>query len=128
MARGLDHIVHAVRDLNAAADAYRRLGFTVGARNRHPWGTHNHLVQFQGFFIEILTVAEPEKLGDDGFSKMFGNFNRRFLEHREGFSLLILESRDAKADQRAFEAAGIAASEAMRFERDSRQGSTRSRT
>jgi hypothetical protein len=121
MARGLDHIVHAVRDLDAAADAYRRLGFTVGARNRHPWGTHNHLVQFQGFFIETLTVAEPEKLGDDGFSKMFGNFNRRFLEHREGFSLLILESRDAKADQGAFEAAGIAASEAMRFEREGRR-------
>jgi len=36
MARGLDHIVHAVRDLDAAADLYRRLGFTVGARNRHP--------------------------------------------------------------------------------------------
>ncbi len=96
MARGLDHIVHAVRDLNAAAETYRRLGFTVGARNRHPWGTHNHLVQFPGFFIEILTVAEPEKLGDDGFSKMFGDFNRRFLEHREGFSMLILESRDAE--------------------------------
>lgn len=118
MARGLDHIVHAVRNLDAAADLYRRFGFTVGARNRHPWGTHNHLVQFQGFFIEILTVAEPEKLGDDGFSKMFGNFNRRFLEHREGFAMLILESSDAKADQRAFEAARIAASEAMRFERE----------
>ncbi len=30
MARGLDHIVHAVRDLDAAADFYRRLGFIVG--------------------------------------------------------------------------------------------------
>jgi catechol 2,3-dioxygenase-like lactoylglutathione lyase family enzyme len=36
MARGLDHIIHAVRDLDAAAELYRRLGFTVGARNRHP--------------------------------------------------------------------------------------------
>ena len=36
MARGLDHIVHAVRDLDAAAELYRRLGFQVGARNRHP--------------------------------------------------------------------------------------------
>ena len=43
MARGLDHIVHAVRDLDAAAELYRRLGFTVGARNRHPWGTHKHI-------------------------------------------------------------------------------------
>lgn len=118
MPRGLDHIVHAIRDLDAAADAYRRLGFTVGARNRHPWGTHNHVVQFPGFFIEVLTVAEPEKLGDDGFSKMFGDFNRRFLQKHEGFSMLLLESHDAAADQYAFEVARIAASPVMRFERE----------
>jgi catechol 2,3-dioxygenase-like lactoylglutathione lyase family enzyme len=57
MARGLDHIVHAVRDLDAAAALYRRLGFTVGARNQHPWGTHNYIVQLPGTFIELLTVA-----------------------------------------------------------------------
>ena len=63
MPRGLDHVVHAVGDLEGAAGLYRRLGFTVGARNRHSWGTHNHVVQLPGFFIELLTVAEPEKLG-----------------------------------------------------------------
>ncbi len=62
MSRGLDHIVHAVHDLAAAADFYRRLGFAVGSRNRHPWGTHNHIVQLDGFFVEILTVAEPDLL------------------------------------------------------------------
>jgi hypothetical protein len=121
MARGLDHIVHAVRDLEAAADAYRSLGFTVGVRNRHPWGTHNHIVQFPGFFIEILTMAEPDKLGDDGFSTMFGGYHRDFLERREGFSMLILESRDAAADQHDFAAAKIAASPAMRFEREGKR-------
>ncbi|HEX2538233.1 MAG TPA: VOC family protein, partial [Pseudolabrys sp.] len=35
MARGIDHIVHAVRDLDRAAELYRKLGFTVGARNKH---------------------------------------------------------------------------------------------
>jgi hypothetical protein len=121
MARGLDHIVHAVRDLDAAAGLYRRLGFTVGARNRHPWGTHNQIVQLPGFFIELLTVAEPEKLGDDGISVMFGDFNRRFFEAHEGLSLLILESRDAVADARAFETAHIAASAPMRFSREGRR-------
>src|SRR5438132_324481 len=62
MPHGLDHIVHAVRDLDAAAELYRRLGFTVGAPNKHPWGTHNRIVQLPGFFIELLTVAEPERL------------------------------------------------------------------
>jgi catechol 2,3-dioxygenase-like lactoylglutathione lyase family enzyme len=121
MARGLDHIVHAVRDLDAAAEFYRRLGFTVGARNRHPWGTHNHLVQLPGFFIEILTFAEPDKLGADGFSVNFGVRNRDFLKSHQGFSFLMLESVDAKADAQAFKTAGIAASPALSFTREGKR-------
>src|ERR1017187_1997640 len=98
MARGLDHIAHAVHDLDAAADLYRRVGFIVGARNRHAWGTHNRIIQLPGFFIELLTVAEPEKLGSDGFSIFFGGFARSFLTRREGLALLFLESHDATAD------------------------------
>src|SRR4051812_35083933 len=118
MPGGFDHIVHAVRDLTAAAELYRRLGFTVGARNQHPWGTHNHVVQLPGFFIEILTLAEPEKLGDDGFSRLFGAFNRDFLAAGDGLSMLLLNSTDAAADAHAFRAKGIAKSDVMRFERD----------
>jgi len=126
MAGGLDHVVHAVRDLAAAAELYGRLGFTVGARNRHAWGTHNHLVQLPGFFVELLTVAEPEKLGSDGFSALFGTFNRIFLKDREGLSMLILESDDATADAARFRSAGIGVSDAMRFEREGKRpdGST----
>lgn len=120
-ARGLDHIVHAVRDLDVAAETYRRLGFTVGARNRHPWGTHNHIVQFPGFFIELLTFAEPDKLGDDGFSKLFAAFNRDFIARGEGLSMLVLEARDAQADEADFRAAGIAASKRLHFEREGRR-------
>ena len=121
MAGGLDHVVHAVRDLAAAAELYRRLGFTVGARNRHAWGTHNHLVQLPGFFVELLTVAEPEKLGSDGFSALFGTFNRIFLKDQEGLSLLILESDDAATDAVRFRSAGIGVSDAMRFEREGKR-------
>jgi catechol 2,3-dioxygenase-like lactoylglutathione lyase family enzyme len=126
MAGGLDHVVHAVRDLDAAAELYRRLGFTVGARNRHAWGTHNHLVQIPGFFVELLAVAEPEKLGSDGFSALFGTFNRMFLKDQEGFSMLILESEDATADAARFRSAGIGVSNVMRFEREGKRpdGST----
>jgi catechol 2,3-dioxygenase-like lactoylglutathione lyase family enzyme len=121
MPRGLDHIVHAVRDLDAGAELYRKLGFTVGARNRHPWGTHNYVVQFPGFFIELLTVAEPEKLGADGFSTLFGRFNQSFLARGQGLSMLLLESSDAAADAAAFRSAGIAAADAMTFEREGRR-------
>jgi catechol 2,3-dioxygenase-like lactoylglutathione lyase family enzyme len=118
MSRGLDHIVHAVSDLEAAAAFYRRLGFRVGARNVHSWGTHNHIVQLPGFFIEVLTVAEPEKLRGEGFAALFGRFNQGFLERQEGLSFLMLESQDAAADARDFAAAGIAASGALTFERE----------
>jgi Glyoxalase-like domain len=118
MPRGLDHVVHAVRDLEAAAALYRALGFTVGARNRHAWGTHNHIVQLPGFFVELLAVADPEKLGEDGFSALFGTFNRIFLKSHEGLSFLMLESQDADADARDFGATGIAVSKALAFERE----------
>jgi hypothetical protein len=121
MARGLDHIVHAVRDLEGAADRYRQLGFAVGARNRHPWGTHNHIVQLPGFFIELLTVSEPEKLGADVFSTLFGAYNRDFLTRAEGYSLLILESKNAREDEGDYRAAGILAAPALRFEREGKR-------
>ena len=117
MPRGLDHIVHAVRDLDAAADFYRRMGFMVGARNRHAWGTHNHIVQFPGFFMELLTVAEPEKLTGEGFAALFGVFNRQFLARHEGLSFMMLESEDVLADAAQFHTAGFARSDALTFER-----------
>src|SRR5689334_3227966 len=98
MGRGLDHVVHAVRDLDAAATLYRQLGFLVGVRNRHPWGTHDRIVQLPGFFVELLTVAEPEKIGSDGFATRFARLNESFLQRGEGLSLLVLESRDTDAD------------------------------
>jgi glyoxalase-like protein len=115
--RGLDHIVHAVRDLDVAADFYRRAGFTVGARNRHAWGTHNHVVQLPGFFIEILTLAEPDKLGEDGLSRQFGAFNRDAIARGDGFSMLLLESTDIDADAADFARSGIGCSPVLPFSR-----------
>jgi len=117
MSRGLDHIVHAVRDLDAAADCYRGMGFMVGARNRHAWGTHNQLVQFPGFFVELLTVAEPDKLTGEGFPALFGDFNRQFLASHEGLSFLMLESENVRADAAQLRSAGFARSDALMFER-----------
>jgi hypothetical protein len=119
MPHGLDHIVHAVRDLDAAAEIYRRAGFMVGARNRHAWGTHNRIVQLKDCFIEILEVAEPGKIVPHrarAFS--FGAFNRDFLASREGFSMLILNSSNAALDARSFEISGIGNSRVFDFSRE----------
>jgi hypothetical protein len=122
MPHGLDHIVHAVRDLDAAAEIYRRAGFMVGARNRHAWGTHNRIVQLKDCFIEILEVAEPEKIVPHGArSFSFGAFNRDFLASREGFSMLILNSTNAVDDARSFEAAGIGGFDVFDFAREGKK-------
>ena len=119
MPHGLDHIVHAVRDLDAAAAFYAGAGFTVGGRNRHPWGTHNRIVQLRNCYIEIVQVAEPEKIAPHGArSFSFGAFNRDFVARSEGFSMLLLNSRGAGADARAFEAARIGGFDVFDFARD----------
>lgn len=117
--RGLDHVVHAVRDLDAAAEFYARAGFQVGGRNRHPWGTHNRIIQMPGFFIELLEVAEPEKIvpfAPGQFS--FGAFQRDFLKTREGISMVLLASTDARADAKLFDDAGIGGFAVFDFERE----------
>ena len=122
MPHGLDHIVHAVRNLDAAAEFYVRAGFTVGSRNRHPWGTHNRIVQLKNCYIEILEVAEPEKIVPHGArSFSFGAFNRDFLARREGFSMLLLNSRDAVQDARSFEASGIGGFDVFDFAREGKR-------
>lgn len=127
MPHGLDHIVHAVRDLDAAADFYVHAGFTVGGRNRHPWGTHNRIVQLKNCYVEILEVAEPEKIVPHGRrSFSFGAFTRDFLARGQGFSMLLLNSKDAHADARAFEAGGIGPFDVFDFAREGKRadGST----
>ncbi len=122
MAGGLDHIVHAVHDLDAAAARYASLGFTVGARNRHPWGTHNVIVQFPGFFVELLTVGEPEKIVPPAPRKLsFGAFTRDFLARDEGFSMLVLESRDARADAATYEGTAFGGFDVFDFEREGKR-------
>jgi hypothetical protein len=120
MSRGLDHIVHAVHDLDAAAALYRGLGFTVGARNRHPprWGTQNHIIQFPGCFVELLAMADTSAIAPHEprfFS--FGAFNLDFLARGDGLSMLALEGHDAEADAAEFRAAGIGDFEVFHFER-----------
>ncbi len=122
MPDGIDHIVHAVRDLDAAGALYRRLGFTVGARNRHDWGTHNLIVQFPTAFVELLEIGEPEKVpphGERFFS--FGAFNRDYIAAREGLSMLVGKSFDARKDAASFEAAGISGFDVFDFAREGKR-------
>ena len=120
--RGLDHLVIGVADLDAAGDFYTRLGFRVGARNRHPWGTENRIVQFPGAFLELITVGDGTAIPPHGqrlFS--FGAFVRDALARGEGMSMLVLESQDSRADAERFRQAGIGDFEPFFFERQAKR-------
>ena len=103
--RSIDHVVIAVRDLDEARAAYARLGFTLTPVARHPFGTSNSLAQLHGAFLELLAVTDPDRIVETTAEEFsFGDFNRRFLAHREGISMLALASTDADADRADFDA------------------------
>ncbi|MET1415720.1 VOC family protein [Roseibium sp. HPY-6] len=118
MLRGLDHLVVAVNDLDAAGRAYEAMGFTITPENRHPFGTANRLIQFNGFFIELLSVADPSLITETiGRTFSFGAFNRDFLKTGEGASMLVLDSQGAGGDRDDFEKSGLDLFEPFSFER-----------
>ena len=116
--RPIDHLVLAIHDLDAAGTFYENLGFKVGARNRHPWGTENRIVQFPGAFLELITVGEGADIAPYAAGVFsFGTHVRDYLKAREGFAMLVLESKDARVDKAAFDKAGIGGFETFFFER-----------
>ncbi len=118
MKRGIDHLVLSVSDIERAAEFYRRLGFTTTPRAQHPWGTDNSLVQLTGSFLELLAVTRPELVPpakEREFS--FGAYNQEFLSRREGMSMLVFESTDARADREEFTSRGLHPFDNFHFER-----------
>ena len=116
--RDIDHLVLAVRDLDAARATYERLGFTLTPVARHPWGTENALAQLQGSFLELLALADPAAVPEPTATAFsFGAFNRDYLEAREGLSMLALKSADAAADRADFAAHELPVFDPFGFER-----------
>lgn len=121
MTRGIDHLVVNVRYLDAAVARYQELGFTTTPRAVHPFGTANNLVQLQGNFIELVTVVDEAKIAprtSEQFS--FGAFCRDYQARREGMSMLVFHSNDARADQAEFAAKGLATYAPFDFQRKAR--------
>jgi catechol 2,3-dioxygenase-like lactoylglutathione lyase family enzyme len=116
--RPIDHLVLAVRDLDAARETYGRLGFTLTPVARHPFGTANSLAQLDGSYLELLAVVDPAAVPEPTETRFsFGAFNRDYLKEREGLSMVALQSSDAAADRTDFEKHDLPVYEPFRFER-----------
>lgn len=119
--RPLDHLVIPVTDLGTARARLTRLGFTVAADARHPFGTENACV-----FLADKTYLEPLAVGslaDIATAVQAGNQfvarDRafRFRNGDEGFSAIVLGTPDADADHAAFRASGLSAGDQLSFSR-----------
>ncbi|MEZ4868328.1 MAG: VOC family protein [Caldilineaceae bacterium] len=100
---GFDHIIIAVRDLDAAIADYRALGFTTyyGGKHTHK-ATHNGLIALaDGSYLELLAPVDPTQI--DGTIGL--------LAQGEGFAGYALLSTDLAQDRARLQAAGIAVSE-----------------
>lgn len=116
----IDHLVLAGHDLEVMRARYAALGFTLTPHGRHPFGTANSLVQFdRRSFLELLTVAAPDKVPPHQPNRFsFAAFNRDYLAHGEGFSMLVLNATDARADVADFRQKGLATYEPFDFSRE----------
>ncbi len=112
--KGINHLVLASRDLEALRSTYQALGFAVKQRGGLPFGISNSIVQLQGSYLELLSVTGDVPEHSPGHFS-FGAFNRDYLARHEGFSMLVLDTPDARADIASWREAGLQAYEPFDF-------------
>ena len=114
--KGINHLVLPAQDLEALRCAYQALGFTVKPRGGLPFGISNSVVQLQGNYLELLSVTGDVPAHSPGHFS-FGAFNRDYLARHEGFSMLVLDTPDARADIASWREAGLNVYEPFDFSR-----------
>lgn len=97
---GLDHVVVTVRDLDASARQWQRLGFTVSPRGTHSpiLGSGNYTIMFADDYVELLGIlAETEH----------NKPTRDFLKEREGIERAAFTTDDAAAGAAELKSRGL---------------------
>jgi catechol 2,3-dioxygenase-like lactoylglutathione lyase family enzyme len=108
---GLDHVVILVRDLERAAETWRRLGFTLAPRGTHSahMGTGNYTMMFGPDYIELIGVITETPHNAP---------SRALLARRgEGIERAALTTTDAAAGVEEIRARGLAGNGPIDFGR-----------
>ena len=107
---GIDHAVVMVRDLDRAAENWKRLGFTLSPRGTHSahMGTGNTTMMLDPDYIELLGVLTPTEHNAPA---------RALLEKREGIERVAFTAVDSAAGAEEIRARGYAPIGPTDFER-----------
>ena len=102
----IDHVVvNTHRRMDEAAEAYRRLGFTLTPRGYHSLGSVNHLAIFGTDYLELIGLPAT------------GGGRQDLLDWPLGLNGLVWGSEDADATHAAIAAAGVPVLPAQSFTR-----------
>jgi hypothetical protein len=103
-----DHAVVVCPDLDAGAQAWRRLGFTLTPRGYHTLGSQNHCIMLRRDYLELLHVTAPSP-------------SRQYYwdaqAHGGGCAAMSCKSADAFATASRLRAAGWHTSDPIEFSR-----------
>ena len=107
---GIDHCALLVRDLDEAAAAFARMGFTLTPRGTHSpeMGTGNNCIMLANDYFELLGILTPTPTNQHW---------RDVLAVREGMSGVALRARDAEQGAAEIAARGFPTRDVLRFGR-----------
>src|SRR5207237_1790785 len=103
----LDHVVINARDdMDAAAETYRRLGFTLTERGYHSLGSMNHLAMFGTDYLELIAVPKDATSG-----------RLDLLNFPAGLNGLVFGSKDSAVTYGELSKAGVPIEPPVEFTR-----------
>lgn len=108
---GIDHVVVMVEDLDAAAENWRQLGFTVSPRGTHSakLGSGNYTIMFGDDYIELLGILAATE---------HNTLSRAFLAERGGgIERIAFTTTDAAAGVKELHDLGVEAIGPVEFAR-----------
>ncbi|MFP3545895.1 VOC family protein [Rhizobium sp. SIMBA_035] len=121
MTHPLDHLVLPVTHIDVARERLGRLGFTVAADGRHPFGTENACVFLADrTYLEPLGVAnqaECDAAVAKGNSFVARDQAFRFRCGDDGFSAVVFGTDDADADKASYDGAQLSGGDMVEFSR-----------
>jgi hypothetical protein len=103
----LDHaVINTLFEMDRAAALMSQLGFTLTPRGFHSLGSINHLMMFEGHYLELVGLPS----GTDVLRK-------EVLESPLGLNGLVFQADDAEACASRLRASGLAMQEPQSFSR-----------